>query len=198
MTDTLVAERPNTPGNLIEAYYLDDGEGISFFNVYLEFILFWIKTDAKSYRNASMMATTREEKELLMSMVFRKAVMFDIFSAHRTNGHKDWFESAFGDKTSDSEFVLENDFISLQGLKDIFHFAYRKEYESLAIFENVNHSDLESAIHILLESAAEHQRQHIMYLDSRVFDKAQMAEPAYHNFNTETAEKQWALISPSE
>jgi rubrerythrin len=200
MTDTHVAERPNTQRKPIEAYYLGDDDKVSFFNVYLEFILFWTQTDAESYRNASMMTTTSEEKDLLMSMVVRKTEMFDVFSAYRTNGYKDWFESVFSNKTSASEFVLENQFKSLQGLKDTFHFAYQKEYESLDMFEKVNRSNKESTIHNLFESAVEHQRQHILYLDSRLFDITRFTEPkpVYSTLTMESTGKKWTLMWESK
>jgi hypothetical protein len=164
--------------NPIDACYFSDSDGVDLFNIYLEFILYWTRSDAESYRNAAAMVMDREGKELLLSMAGLKTEMFRAFSAYHSDGKKDWFASAFGGVAprSTSSYMLDNDFKPIQRLRDVFNFAYRKEYQGLATFEKLSRADKDPIIRSLLENAAGRQRQHILYLDTRLACAGRISE----------------------
>ena len=173
-TDITISTTQQEP---FDALYLDNGHKASQFDMYLEFILYWTKTDVENYRTAIMMIDDRNDKEILVPMVGRKMDMFNILSTHRSNKRKELFESAFGDaiKMSVGGFMIDTDIKPIKSRIDAFHFAYKKEYQGLHAFEKIGRWQFESPIRILLETAIEHQRQHILYLDSRISTEVNFA-----------------------
>lgn len=192
------SEKHNRP---IDAFIISGNDYGGLFNIYLEFVLYWIRSDIESYRNTFMMVTGYEEKEILLEMVSRKTEMFDAFKAYRSeDGHKDWFESTLREnkQKSTSDYMLDNDSEPIQNLIDAIQYVYQRESQTLGIFEKVNQSNLEKEIHALLENAIERQRRHILYLDSRLSGITQFSEPVVKKFTSESTGVQWALISRSK
>jgi hypothetical protein len=180
-----------------ETSYFDDTDRAGYFKIYVEFIAYLIKRDAESYRNASMMTTVREEKELLVSMVFKKMEMLEAFSVYFLEGNIERLETALGNTASPTDFLVENNFESFRGLNDVFHFAYRKEYCSLNSFEMVNRPNLDFALKSLLDRAAAYQRQTILYLDSRLYGTTRCIEPVNHEVVGNDIENRGSLIEMS-
>lgn len=168
-TDTIVSI-PSIPRKKpIEAIISDNNDDIDLFSVYLEFIIYRIKTDIESYRQALVAVPGNEVKLVLSSMATKKESMHDALIAYRTYDRNDMFTLAFdtSDQYATVDFILDTYFKPFQSVIDAFHFAYRKEYENLKLFENVGRSSrLNAAIRTLLESAVEHQRRHILHLDA--------------------------------
>lgn len=197
ITDTIVADPKNAVKKPIKAFLSNANDGSSLYNVYLEFIIYWTGADVENYSTALLTATGLDAKDLLYVMFRRKREMIHAFDVYRVNGKQVWSESAFGTGIRSSE---DNhiDFTSIRCLMDAFHFAYRKEYESLALFEKVGRSNLDTTIRALLENAAEHQRRHILHLDDRLSCVNNYAVPAIGWLNTESKGGQWDSTIPSE
>ena len=193
ITDTIVADPKDAVKKPIEAFLSNANDGSSLYNVYLEFILYWTSSDVESYHNALMTVAGRKEKNFLQCMATRKREMVRTFSVRRVNGEKTWFESTVGGNTRSSEdySIRDDDFEPIRSLIDAFHFTYQKEYESLKLFEKVSGSNLEAAIRTLLESAAEHQRHHILYLDTMLSRVQEVALPAIIYSTQEARVRRW-------
>jgi hypothetical protein len=166
--DTVAAKETGMQNNPIDSYCVTDSEFGSFFDIYLEFILFWIKSEAESYQNAAAIAMGWEEKGILSSMAAMKMEMFEALDANRTNSRGDWSDMVNSSRPSTTSFVIDSEFHLIHNPMDAFRFAYRKEYQSLSTFEKLKRSGLEPAICALLEKAARLQREHIIYLDTRL------------------------------
>jgi hypothetical protein len=168
------------------------GDRDDFFNEYFEFVFYRIFADVESYRNAIMMAPTRDEKEIFQRMVSQKTAMCIAMNAHCTDGKEVWFGSALPGQYSHpsiSNFMLDNDCRPIESIDDAFHFAYRTEYRSLKIFELVSRSKFDTTLKLLLDCAAEHQRQHILYLDSLLSRRMYCAGQN----ESERVEMRWAM-----
>ncbi len=200
ITDTIAANPSSTLTKPIDAFVSDKNDDISLFNVYLEFILYRIRMDAESYRKALTMVMGSEEKIVLLSMAARKEEMCDILILYRNYGREGWLASTF-DTTTRSltvDYILDTDFKPFQSLIDAFHFAYRKEYESLAVFEKIGRLNLKATIRILMEGAIEHQRRHILHLDAMLSYINNVATPTVDTSNIENTGTKWALTLRSE
>ncbi len=200
MVETITYTSPNLT-KPIDAVCIIDSDYDGLFGVYLEFVLYWIKSDAQCYRNMVMMLTGREEKWLLSSLVVKKMEMFDVFKESRGKEYKEWFEPAFIGNSQSGNGHGMTDFAShpIHSVEDAFYFAYRKEYQGLALFEKISRSDLGSDIRDLMESAAERQRQLILFLDEKLTFVRRQAERMRYSFSLPgSTVNQWALMYRSE
>jgi hypothetical protein len=194
-TDTIAANSSTTLTKPIDAFisYKNDDSGL--FNVYLEFIIYRIRMDAESYRKTLPMVTGNEEKMILLSMAAKKEEMCDTLILFRTRGHESRSASTFDTaaRSLTVDYVLDTGFKPFQSPIDAFHFAYRKEYESLTVFEKIGRLNLKAAIRILLEGAMERQRQHILHLDAMLWHINNSATPIVDTSNIENTGTKWAL-----
>jgi hypothetical protein len=167
--DTIVANPSINLNTPIEVYISDNNDDIELFNVYLEFIIYRIKADIESYYQALAAAPDHEVKHVLSTMITKKEDMHDALISYRPFNHNAWFALAFDTtvRYPSVDLIPDTHFEPFQCAINAFHFAYRKEYESLKLFESVGRlSRLDADIRTLLESATEHQCRHILHLDA--------------------------------
>jgi rubrerythrin len=167
-TDTISSPVSNTLTLKSDSDATDDR--LHFLNVYLEFVYFWIQTDIESYQAAITSIPGNEEKELLSAIAERKKTRLQALIALYGENREALYESMVDtDGHSHSNNGNSNqDCQPIETMVDALHFSYSKEFQSLTVFEKVSRSNIEPAIKSLLEDAAEHQRQHIMFLDEKL------------------------------
>lgn len=195
MIDTIDVLPRSTPNFSGETYPSETDNNYHIFGTFLEFILYLIGTDVESYRHVFMTVTGHKEKDLMQFMIDRKTEMIRTFIVHRKDSHKVWFESAFGNHTCSSEdhTFPANEDEAFRNLVEVFHFAYKKEYKSLRLFEKVIESNLDAGVRTLMESAVEHQCRHIMSLDTRFSCLNDIVVPEDNLSNPENTNGQCAL-----
>jgi hypothetical protein len=177
--DTVAAKEAGMRNKPMDSFCVTDNNSGNLFDIYLEFILFWIQSEGESYQNASTIARGWEEKEIFSSMAAMKIEMFNALNADRADGRGDWFDIAFGSTSSQSSttsFVIDSEFNLIHNPMDAFRFAYRKEYQGLSTFEKLGRSNLEPAVCALLDKAARLQQQHIFYLDTRLANSREICK----------------------
>jgi len=165
---TLFKEKTKKKEEHLSPFSFDETERMSIFMVYFEFVVSWTRGDADSYRNAMAVVPGSREKKLFYEMIIVKQKMIGILNNYSMEKSKKWFEPLQRNtaQTSAHVFMIDSDFKPIVSLNDAFHFAYRKEYQSLSVFEKVGRSKLDAAIHTVLDCAIDIQRKHIMYLDA--------------------------------
>jgi hypothetical protein len=151
----------------IDTLVSDKNINASLFNMFFDFIIYRTRSDIESYLAALLPAMEPPEKYILSTIVVRKKNMFESLIRSRKFGFDETSVCEFAGASQPpiADFIVDNRFKPVECLNDIFHFAYRKEFETLTIYEKIRQLIMNVDIQFLVEHAIEQQRGQIMYLD---------------------------------
>ena len=139
-------------------------------NVYGAFICSRLRADAGSYYNASVHVAGASEKNILMTLCNEK--LADLKALDRAcSGYSDSEDGKAKFETpSYTQYILDANFDPLLDIIDVFHFAYRREYKTLELFDRLEQSAAQVMIKALLSDATRRQRATILRLDGKLAD----------------------------
>lgn len=167
ITDTGIGSAQAALKRRIDTMLSDKNRDAALFNMFFDFIICRTRSDIESYLTALMPGMEVHERYILSTIVVRKKKMFHSLVRSRKYGSDETFAFEFAGARQQpiADFILDNRFKPIESLNDIFHFAYRKEFETLTIYEKIGRLIINAKIRLLVEHAIEQQRGQIMYLD---------------------------------
>ncbi len=163
----------------IETPDSNDPVEIDISNIFLEFISCRFRNDSENYTRAASFVHDLVGRETLLSLAEKKAEMLRFCILNRGHGCDDRFEYSFDSALRSSlvDFVMDTNFKMINCRYDAFLFAYRKEYESLAVFEKIQLLADNGTVLTFLETVIAHQQRCIILLDDKLYCTARKGPP---------------------